>query len=242
MKSTLSLFILFVSFVGYAQEKVIKLEKGNVLSLVAAHYHSREAQQQASAYFDEVFPLAQKHTFKPLVTFNTIELKQRHFMAGGFGLYSWNSKKDIDAFRKEEKWPELKASRPQYWKNLRSVKVNIQQDMELRFSADKVYRITYVWLHDFDNAADNLDKYVAPMRAVITRLGGKYIMSFDSSSIIGIDALNNDRTPDRVAITEWPDTETHDQYISSREFQANKKYFFASVAEFEAFDVKANIE
>ena len=80
------------------------------------------------------------------------------------------------------------------------------------------------------------------MKKVITDLGGRMVVSFDSDAIKNMSSLNNDRIPDRVAITEWPDENTHDQYISSDEFQFNKKYFFSSVSEFEAFDTRSNIE
>ena len=100
--------------------------------------------------------MASKYSFKPLVTFSTIEIKNGHFMASGFGIYSWESQKHIDDFHIEESWPALKATRPQYWKNLRSVHIDIDKDMELIFKKNKVYRITYIWLYDFKNAEDNL--------------------------------------------------------------------------------------
>ncbi len=238
----ITLILLLISNLVSAQPQSVSLKKGQVISFIAAHFHNAEAQKKAGVYFQKVFPLAQKHSFTSKVVFNALEIKEQHFTAGGFGIYTWDSRDKFDAFNNEKEWPALKATRPQYWKNLRSVHINVKKDRELNFDKNKVYRITFIWLHDFYNSEENLNKYLKAMRPVINRLGGKFVIGFNSEEIFGFSALNNDRMPDRVAITEWPDEETHQKYISSIEFKDNKKYFFASVAEFEAFDTKARVE
>lgn len=239
MKSTIYIMVctFFINF-SNAQTKEVALKKGMMVSFIASHFHSPETQQNAGAYFEKMLPLAQKHSFKPLVQFNTIQLQQNHFMASAMGIYSWDSPKHFEAFHKEESWPEMKSTRPLYWKNLRSVHINIKKDRILHFNNDKVYRVTYIWLHEFENAAENLEKYLGPMRSVIDRLGARYVVTFDSTELKSMSCLNNDRIPDRIAITEWPDTDTHQQYISSPEFKEYSKFFFSSIAEFEAFNTE----
>jgi|GEM_PF-6640360 len=237
---TVTFYILFFTK-ALPQDVNLELKKGMVVSFIASHFHSPEAKQNAGAYFEKMFPLAQKHSFTPLVQFNTLELQQNHFMASALGIYSWDSQKHFDAFHNEESWPELKSTRPLYWKNLRSVHITIKEDRTLRFYSDKVYRITYIWLHQFENSSENLEKYVSPMRKVIDRLGARYIVTFDSSELKSMSNLNNDRIPDRIAITEWPDIDTHKQYISSPEFKEYSKFFFSAIAEFEAFNTAAII-
>ena len=41
MKAILTIMFGFVILAGSAQEKKVELKKGNVISLIAAHYHSR---------------------------------------------------------------------------------------------------------------------------------------------------------------------------------------------------------
>ncbi|WP_431121047.1 hypothetical protein [Flagellimonas flava] len=239
MKSkVLSLCFVVLFAISNAQEREVVLEKGMIVSFIASSFHNQESQQNASAYFEKVFPLAQQYSFKPLVQFNTIQVVERHFMASVLGMYSWDSQKQFDGFHNEKSWPELKATRPLYWKNLRSVHIKIRDAKTLRFSTDKVYRITYIWLHDFKHSGENLHKYLIPMRKVIHRLGGRLVVGFDSREIASMSSLNNDRIPDRIAITEWPNENTHQQYIASPEFKEYSKFFFSSVAEFEAFDTK----
>ena len=239
MKFYLTSFVLLSALV--AQDKTIHLKKGQLLDLVAAHYHNAESQQKSGpAYLSKVFPLAQKHGFTPQITFNTVNFKEAHFSAGGFGLYSWPSVQHLQTFAEEKTWPALKASRPNYWKNLRINHFEVKEDMTLNFKKNKVYRITYIWLFGYQDDDQNLEAYLNPMKKVIERLGGKYILSFKNGGI-NFESLNNDRTPNRVAITEWPDEKTHQLYLKSPEFKKNKQHFFSAVAEFEAFNVKANL-
>jgi uncharacterized protein (DUF1330 family) len=242
MRTAMAITLIFIFFKSNSQEKVVQLKEGSVISFIASHFHNQEAQQKASAYFEKVFPLAQKYSFRPLIRFNTQEVRNNHFMASGFGIYSWDSQKHFDDFHKEPDWPPLKATRPLYWKSLRSVHLKIDENMKLVFKNTKVYRITYIWLHDFENAKETLENYIMPMRQVIHRLGGRFVVGFDSATIKSMSCLNNDRLPDRIAITEWPDEKTHDKYISSTEFKEKSKHFFASVAEFEAFDTRVILE
>ena len=234
----LTFFLSNIVQFSNAQEESIELKKGNMLSFIATHFHSPESQQNAQEYFNKVFPLAQKHTFKPLIRLNSLNLEERHFTASSFGIYSWDTKKNFDDFHNEPEWPELKATRPRYWKTLRSVHIEIDSNQTLNFYAGKVYRITYVWLHDFENAEGNLEKYLSPMRKVIERLGGRYVLAFGHENITAMSSLNNDRKPDRIAITEWPNSTVHEKYIASPEFKEYSKFFFSSVAEFEAFDTE----
>ena len=221
-----------------AQEHKIELKKGMIVSFIASSFHNSEAQQNASTYFDKVFPLAQKYSFRPLIRFNNLQKGNNHFTADALGIYSWDNQKQFDAFHQEESWPALKATRPQYWKNLRSVHITLHTDKTITFVQSKVYRITYIWLYDFENASENLAKYTTPMRGVIERLGGRFVVGFDKSAIKSISSLNNDRKPDRIGITEWPNAETHQHYINSPEFKEYSKFFFSSVAEFEAFNTR----
>ena len=238
----LVIFLGIIVQLSNAQDESIALKKGNMLSFIASHFHSAESQENAQEYFNEVFPLAQKHTFKPLIRFNTLNVQDRHFMASSFGIYSWDTKRNFDDFHNEPAWPELKATRPKYWQTLRSVHIEIDSGQTLDFYADKVYRITYIWLHDFENAEENLEKYLRPMRKVIERLGGRYVLAFGPENIMAMSSLKNDRKPDRIAITEWPDHTVHEQYIASPEFKEYSKFFFSSVAEFEAFDTRTLVQ
>lgn len=224
----------------FAQEKTIRLKKGQVLSIIGATFHSREAQQKARpAYFSKVFPLAQKYSFSPQINFTRDAANNDDFLPDAFGIHTWNSQQQRKIFQKEKIWPSLKALRPEYWKHLRIATFEINENQTITFQNGKVYQFYYIWFYGYEKDQVNFEKYRSNMKKTSGELGGKSIIRLKGD---GFEALNNDRCPDLIGIIEWPNVEAHQQYLASKAFQENQHLFQAAVAEYQSYLAHANFE
>ena len=196
--------------------KTITIKKGYSLDLLTA-IRNPETDDALNTYFGHVFPPASKHGFKVDASFVTISTPTKgNFHTNFVSLMSWPNKESRNNFAREaEKLSyDYLSERRKIWSvfNLTEYE-NLQKDLEITVSSDKVYVITTYWINDneaFRNAKQNASK---KMKAA----GGKFVTLLGK----GKSPSGYLYEPNVISITEWDNSETFKAYIKSSNPEVN---------------------
>lgn len=87
---------------------------------------------------------------------------------GFIGLYKWPTAAAPEQFGRDPRWPPIKATRPEVFRELRVSTIALEEDLAMTFKDDHVYEIQVLWLAK--NNADAYSQYVEAMNATLDEM------------------------------------------------------------------------
>ena len=236
-KNTLNFLFLLLAIATtytYAGTK-IELNRGERLDIIGVL--SKPGDSPAAVrdkYFSVVFPLAQKHGFKPLPSFNVKRTYAGKNPYENIAFFTWPNAQSQVNFEKEEEWEFWKSTRILGWDELAITGLNINKTETLEFYDDATYTIGFVWINkDNPKAYENYSKNA---KKLYGKFGIKDIKVLRGGSYVSLkdDVI----APDYINIVEWKNSEAIQQFVSSKEFRNISGDFNAGVAKFSFHEVE----
>ncbi|MDY7099531.1 MAG: hypothetical protein SXU28_15460, partial [Pseudomonadota bacterium] len=191
-----------------------------------------DGRNAARKYGQTAFPLAQPHGFKRLGQLNVHRKVVSDFAPQAFSFYSWPSQEASNAFEAEPKWPEVKATRPEAWSELKVYSIELEQDLNLSFSPDKHYTVLVAWLKS-DEAMADYTRYLKGIEPAVNRAGGKFIYKMFGPTL---ETHASDPTaPHQMTFVEWDTDNAFENVQKMDEYKAHQQYFSKSMKRFEFY-------
>jgi len=225
MQQALSTFLLLLSLIlggntcasaqtdKSQQSLSINLEKGQVLSLVAP-IPKEGGSTHLKAYYDQAFPLADKYGLRNEGRIQTVSTIIGNFTPSAWTLFTWPSEEAMSALEADPLWPDIKALRPLAWDELKIVSAVVDEDKELRFSADKYYTVAFSWFNP--EKPNSYLQYIKNIESILPKVGGRFIHLM-RMPVYEVHA-SNPIAPGQVTFVEW------DTIDGLQKLQANEEY------------------
>ncbi|PCJ96493.1 MAG: hypothetical protein COA50_06850 [Flavobacteriaceae bacterium] len=195
--------------------QTIKLKKGE-LFLVISSITKPGAQDLMNAYFEKVFPIAQKNGFKPLSSLPIDKIVAGSYKPNNFvGLYSWPNTKAVSSFLKELPNSELTPMRMKIWDELKQSACNVTKDFEFTLKEGKVYEVQTIW----SDAGMGEKK----MHSIIKKYDGKIIFNFP---VLSYEDLHNGMPPSQIVLIEWPNKAAAEMYRMNKKSSHKEESFY----------------
>ncbi len=211
-----------------AEKVLVEVKAGEVLQLIAPE--GREDGQTArQAYYEQVIPKAEALGYRRMAQLNVRQSVISEYDPGAFIFFAWPSEDAARQFAGDPNWPELKATRPDGWNELKIYDDVRKEDLTLSFDPAKDYSVVVAWF-DPDNPGD-YERYLGGIEAAVAREGGRFIYKMHSPSY---EVHASDPTaPGQVTFVEWSDRDGFARVQQSEEYRENAKYFSSGLTRFE---------
>ncbi len=208
------------------------LKPGELLTFVLSE-GKPGGEEVLKTYFSKAFPLAQEAGMKEITTFKVEKTLMGDGKPEGSGLYHWPNKAAAAKTRNNPDYiKNYKPLRPQAWKQLQAVDMDIKQAMSINLDKTKTYTAALIWIKD--QAA--YDRYFEGAKAARDRMGVKTILKLPG---VRYDKLTEGEItpPSLVVILEWASAKDAEAYGQSQEVQAQLANFQQGVSKLEWFQL-----
>ncbi len=213
-----------------AKDVVIELKSGQVLQVIASQIRP-DGGAARRTYAQTAFPIASSFGFAPLGTLAVKRKVVSDFEPEAFSFFSWPSEEAVQSFDSHPDWPAIKATRPDAWSELKVYTDTLEEDLSLRFRADKYYTVVAAWFNP-ENPGD-YDRYLSGIESAVERAGGRFIYKMREPSFEAhASALTS---PGQITFVEWDKPDSFAEAQKSDEYLANRQYFASGLERFEFY-------
>lgn len=219
-----------------AAPTVVKLQKGELFSIISSIPNKGEAADAARAqYYQTAFPLAEQYGLKREGQLRVVAVPTGEHQSEGIIFFSWPSAGAESALAAESAWPEIKALRPKAWDDLRIFTDELDEDLTLTFAPEKTYTLAMAWTNPAN--PDDYDIYMDGIEDAVSEVGGRFIYKmfdpkFESHKL-------KDDAPGQVTLVEWDTTQGLANFQKTAGFKAHAKYLTSGVTRFEILVLSA---
>ncbi|MEP2988077.1 MAG: DUF1330 domain-containing protein [Parasphingorhabdus sp.] len=214
------------------QATQLKLKKGQYLSITLPEAKtSEEATKARQEYYKTAFPLGSKFGLKREAALKIDTAIISDYKPSGVIFFSYPDKQSEAGLAAHSKWPAIKASRPNIWKNLNIFSTELADDINITFDPAKSYTLVIAWKRDED--PDGYDKYLKGIEPAVERFGGKFIykMHNPSSEFNSASAT----APSQLTFVEWNTLDGFSKVQASDEYKASVPHFQSGVKKLEFY-------
>jgi hypothetical protein len=194
----------------------VNLKAGEIfVAFVPARKPNTDALFQA--YLNDVFPIAMKHGGKPIASLAINKVAAGNLMATDFiGFSAWPNQSAAMAFHEEMPPEELDKLRRPIWSELKTFAFPIEKDYNFSLKENGIYEFILLWGSD-----NNLDKYAQQIKT------HKGKIAFNMAVAIYED-LQEGKAPNRVALIEWSDMKSAEEFRTTQMVNLEKEEAFYS--------------
>ncbi len=165
-----------------------------------------EADQSLMAYFQQVFPVAEKYGVRALGRLVPEEAIVGELQPHVIGLVEWPKLESFDNFMADDDYRRLYPQRDAALDRLIVTHLQAVDDASVSFDPDKAYELSGLWIRP-DGGREKLDDYYAKLSSLLSEFGARTVLKF-----AGVRSAWGDFLPNEVRITEWQDKETYDRF------------------------------
>ncbi len=204
-----------------AGQKIVTLniKHGRVFQLIAPIAKAAPNPSRAN-YYSTAIPLARSHGYTTELQLNIVDTIAGNFEPDALVFATWPSADAYRAFSSEPDWPELKATRPDAWTELKIYSAVLERDLSLRFDPLKFYAVAIAESPKVSGTdGRQLEQYLATS---VRASAGRILYQTDKPEFEA--HATRQLGPDTIMLIEWQSEREYESFRSGLLQEASSRF------------------